>query len=305
MNYIDDVLNLFSDGLFHSVQDISILDLNNILDIFSLINIELSFSLDREAKNLLCKSSKKFNLLDIKRLKLSINTPFYYFPIVESTNSELLSYDFQDITFCFSEFQTQGRGKYLRKWESIFAKNIIFSAYIKNKLLYKHPSLSLVVGVLIAKFLSSKGFDIKLKWPNDIFLNNSKVGGILVENHLQGSADISVIGIGINIDNFSNNINQSWLNLEGLNREDFLIFISNKFLEILNSKKRIDILFYDILEEWWDIYDLFKDKIIKIKYKGNILEGKVLGIDFSSGELKLNICNEIKLFSIGEISINK
>lgn len=122
-------------------------------------------------------------------------------------------------TALLAETQTAGKGRQGRSWVSV-PGNILLSVYwpfeCKLDALY---GLSLVVGIAIARVLKNNGLlDVQLKWPNDIYWQNRKMGGILIEtkqNRL-GMID-AVIGIGLNIvvmDEYSAVINQKFVSLE-------------------------------------------------------------------------------------------
>ena len=103
---------------------------------------------------------------------------------------------------CFSEQQTQGRGRRGREWLSPFASNIYHSLLWYFE---KDPSelmgLSLAVAVMTTRALKQYGIKtgLELKWPNDIFWESQKLAGILIEMVSQPQ-DICavVVGIGIN-----------------------------------------------------------------------------------------------------------
>lgn len=104
-------------------------------------------------------------------------------------------------TIVLAESQTAGKGRLGRTWISP-PGNIYMSIYWPfNCALDKLYGLSIVVGIAIARVLQHNGLEeVKLKWPNDIFWQDRKLGGILIETKQgkSGSIDV-VIGIGINI----------------------------------------------------------------------------------------------------------
>jgi BirA family biotin operon repressor/biotin-[acetyl-CoA-carboxylase] ligase len=102
---------------------------------------------------------------------------------------------------CFSEVQTDGRGRRGRSWYSPLGAGLLFSIGWRFD---EQPAsigcLSLVVGLACARALESLGIDgIELKWPNDLIFRGAKLGGILVEmrGEAHGAVEL-VIGIGIN-----------------------------------------------------------------------------------------------------------
>lgn len=109
----------------------------------------------------------------------------------------------------FSHEQTAGKGQRGRKWESAKGENIILSILLKP-----HPlpiatqfQLSAMVAVSLHEFFSAyAGSNTKIKWPNDLYWQDRKAGGILIESIIQGqdtnSAPVwkwAIAGIGINI----------------------------------------------------------------------------------------------------------
>lgn len=101
-----------------------------------------------------------------------------------------------------AEFQYHGRGRRGRQWLSPYARNLAVSlGKASKRSLGDMGGLSLVVGLALAEGLEAAGVkDISLKWPNDLWVNNKKLAGILVE--LVGSADGTqvIIGFGVNVE---------------------------------------------------------------------------------------------------------
>ena len=105
--------------------------------------------------------------------------------------------------FCvFTDFQTAGKGQQGNKWEAEQRKNLLFSLIIYPS----HVSIdgqfiiSQLISLALKKTLDLYVDNVKIKWPNDIYWKDKKLGGILIENSLQGNAiKYSVIGVGLNI----------------------------------------------------------------------------------------------------------
>ena len=100
--------------------------------------------------------------------------------------------DARDHTVIMAEAQSDGRGRYHRTWVShhgnLYA-SFIFSAEERD------PRLAYVVAVAVTETLISFGINPKIKWPNDILIDDKKVCGILIEY----AGRFVIIGIGINI----------------------------------------------------------------------------------------------------------
>ena len=124
---------------------------------------------------------------------------------VDSTNSYLRRLDMQDdqrLTLVTAEFQSAGRGADTNRWESERAKNLLFSLRLMPKSLPARRmfAISEVAALAVRDALNASAPGFCIKWPNDVYYEDSKVAGILIENDLQGAKiRCSTIGIGINV----------------------------------------------------------------------------------------------------------
>ncbi len=127
-------------------------------------------------------------------------------PSIDSTNSELMRRaraGFMEPLLLVAEAQTAGRGRLGRGWHSRPGHSLTFSLALPMAPL-NWSGLSLAVGVSLAHSLHP---DVRLKWPNDLWLQERKLGGILVETASSGAAlgasgqapRLVVVGVGINI----------------------------------------------------------------------------------------------------------
>ncbi|MFA6403807.1 MAG: biotin--[acetyl-CoA-carboxylase] ligase [Salinivirgaceae bacterium] len=101
-----------------------------------------------------------------------------------------------------ADFQNSGKGLGANTWESEPGKNLTFSLLLRPDSLKAEDLflLSKAVSLGIIDALNEIRNCFTIKWPNDIYYQNKKVGGILIENQIQGDyIKYSVIGIGINI----------------------------------------------------------------------------------------------------------
>ncbi len=97
-----------------------------------------------------------------------------------------------------AEHQTHGRGRQGRPWHSTAGASLTFSVSLPLNL-PDWSGLSLVVGCAIAQALDPDGQRLQLKWPNDLWLDGRKLGGILIETVPAGQSRMAVIGVGLNI----------------------------------------------------------------------------------------------------------
>lgn len=135
-----------------------------------------------------------------------INIPIERVEILPSTNDYLSELCHQGKTEEFytviAEEQTAGKGQRGNCWESEAGKNLTFSTVLypttfeANKQFY----LSMLAAVSIVDALTDYTEGFSIKWPNDIYWKDKKIGGILIENELEGMfLNQTIIGIGLNV----------------------------------------------------------------------------------------------------------
>jgi BirA family transcriptional regulator, biotin operon repressor / biotin---[acetyl-CoA-carboxylase] ligase len=105
-------------------------------------------------------------------------------------------------TIIYTNYQSDGRGQAGNRWESEDGKNLLISIIIFPSMISPSDqflismSFSLGISDFIKRYISS----VSIKWPNDIYVNNDKIAGILIENAIMGvSIEHTIAGIGINI----------------------------------------------------------------------------------------------------------
>ena len=148
---------------------------------------------------------------------------------VDSTNSEAKRRisDIDNLSVLSALSQSEGRGQKGNKWSSLPGENLTFSIVLKFEEqtagkagLSVAGKLQLVVAareqfvlteitsLSIVEFLSRHGIKAKIKWPNDIYVGDKKICGVLIENSLRGeNLSSSIIGIGLNINQRNFDVN--------------------------------------------------------------------------------------------------
>jgi BirA family biotin operon repressor/biotin-[acetyl-CoA-carboxylase] ligase len=168
---------------------------------------------------------------------------------LDSTNSRLLGMASATSpqasgTVCLAEFQTAGRGRVGRVWQTPFGGNICLSLLWWFDGHAAFSGLSLAVGVAIVRALRSAGVEgVGLKWPNDILWRGRKLGGILLE--VSGEAHgcyAVVVGIGLNMHIpavRAGAIDQAWTDLDHVtsgsppSRNRLIALLLNELLPLL------------------------------------------------------------------------
>ncbi|WP_417641664.1 bifunctional biotin--[acetyl-CoA-carboxylase] ligase/biotin operon repressor BirA [Enterobacter kobei] len=232
-------------------------------------------------------------------------------PVIDSTNQYLL--DRMDALHsgdtCVAEYQQAGRGRRGRKWFSPFGANLYLSMYWR---LEQGPAaamgLSLVIGIVMAEVLQSLGAEeVRVKWPNDLYLQDRKLAGILVElTGKTGDAAQIVIGAGINLAMRTvgaDVINQGWINLQeagiAVDRNQLAVRLISELRDALRLFEQEGLSPY--LTRWKKL-DNFINRPVKLIIGDKEIYGICRGID-AQGALLLDQDGIIKPWVGGEISL--
>ncbi|MDD5276931.1 MAG: bifunctional biotin--[acetyl-CoA-carboxylase] ligase/biotin operon repressor BirA [Methylovulum sp.] len=237
---------------------------------------------------------------------------------IDSTNRYLAARSQQDATssglVCFAEHQTAGKGRRGREWVSPFGNNIYVSILWRFQLGYAGiTGLSLAIGVAVIRALKQLGFaDVGLKWPNDIYSQGKKLGGILIE--VSGESDgpcTAIIGLGLNRflpDAAADGITQAWTDLSKLNnptmpdRNQLAGTLLNHLLAIIADFEQMGLQAY--LEEW-RCYDCLYNQSATLFIGEQAFTGIIAGID-DNGLLLISQANgKVNAFASGEVSFHQ
>ena len=236
------------------------------------------------------------------------------FSCIDSTNNHLMARAQNEMLsgcVCFTEEQTAGKGRRGRQWISPQGQNIYGSFLWRFNSVTNLGGLSLAIGVGVIRILQQHGItNVGLKWPNDIYSNGKKLGGILIEvtSHHDGSAS-AVIGLGLNLNLPPNidGITQAYTNLNEiapdivLNRNFIIAQLLNELLPIAATFEDKALTAY--LDEWRS-YDCLFGKQVNFFVGSQKHAGIVQGID-ENGLLKLERDDGvIQTFASGEVSFS-
>jgi BirA family transcriptional regulator, biotin operon repressor / biotin---[acetyl-CoA-carboxylase] ligase len=191
------------------------------------------------------------------------------FTSVDSTNikaSELLaSKSVEEGTLIVASFQEKGKGQEGNFWESEAGKNLIFSIILNPTFLKpeKQFVLNKIISLGVAEFIQQilPKSQVKIKWPNDIYVGDQKIAGILINNIIQGnSIENAIVGIGVNV-------NQNVFLSNAPNPVSISQLAGKKFKLLDLRKQLIDALnfWYEALKN--DRLDLIDPKYISLLYR--------------------------------------
>lgn len=175
---------------------------DDLCNVISEINISKLAQLD--FKDDVVRLHLSLPVIDIKYLleKLGKNA-IHYLPVTTSTNSwcfEHLDEDFEDGVVVVSDCQVSGRGRFGRVWVSPMSQFIYSQAFHVDVSVDDFQGFSECLGNEIVHFLKQQGVsECRVKWPNDIYVNQQKMGGILCEIRPFHGNNLLVVGIGMNL----------------------------------------------------------------------------------------------------------
>ena len=200
--------------------------------------------------------------------------------------------------------QTNGKGRQNKEWRSGKGENITMSVIKEHSSLpiYRQFELSMVVSLACVDFFNIFNLGAQIKWPNDIFLNDKKAGGILIENVILGSqVRWSVIGIGININQkvFESNIIATSISM-ATGVEYDIVQMAKALKQCL--QKRMELLGLNMGSEILEEYNksLFKINLnCRIKRGNAIFETTIKGVNMN-GELMTKDTME-RVFELNEV----
>jgi BirA family transcriptional regulator, biotin operon repressor / biotin---[acetyl-CoA-carboxylase] ligase len=235
---------------------------------------------------------------------------------IPSTNTYLVERALENApsgAICFAEQQTAGKGRRGRHWVSPFGSNIYLSILWRFQASPMAISgLSLAIGIAVIRALKVHyGDTFRLKWPNDIYYQDKKLGGILVE--VSGESDgpcAAVIGLGLNVylpEVEAAAITQQWTDLtqitgqQQLNRNVLAGTLLDQLLFVISEFEAVGIAAY--LDEWRR-YDCLKDKPAKLFIGQHSYEGIVQGIDDNGLLLLARPDGSTQAYASGEVSFN-
>lgn len=191
-----------------------------------------------------------------------------YFQEIDSTNNYAKDNfeSLKDGTLIISEYQSAGKGRLGKNWQSNIGEGIWMSLMLKPEIpVYKAPFLTLVAGAAILNAFRNIGVDAEIKWPNDIVLNGKKMCGILTEMVAEvEKVGCVVIGMGINVNTmlFPRELSEKATSIK---KEGFEL-------------KRSDII-REIMHEFEKLYTTYieygsKEEVISVCRKYSVLIGK-------------------------------
>ena len=228
-------------------------------------------------------------------------------PQTNSTNEDAWEYIQNGIShgsLFLTDTQTDGKGRRDNKWFSTPEKSLTFSFILHSKLeLEKMGLLPLLTGISIVRGIeSATAIQTGLKWPNDIMLNEKKMGGILIESKQIRNGLGVVVGVGLNINENAqdiphtlrnNAISLTMFSRQTHSREQILSAILNEFETLYNNQM-------DSIIPLWTDHCIHQDREVSFHSEKGKQKGIFQGIS-SQGHAEIQINGKTQTFPSGMV----
>lgn len=236
-----------------------------------------------------------------------------YLPSCQSTNDEasaLIAHHVSPIegTLVITRHQTAGRGQRGNVWEAKPDQNLTFSLILKPSFLTATEQFWLNMAISLGIYDTLRpliGDELRIKWPNDIYVGSQKLGGILIENTLQGyNIAWSVVGIGLNVNQTefqfptATSLQQHAFLLNGYDLPGLLerlcSTIEQRYLQLRSGER--DALKINYLQTLYRYQETHA-----FESTGRHFQGTIIGVD-ETGRLSIAESGRIQHFGFKEVS---
>ena len=230
----------------------------------------------------------------------------YRFKKLNSTNKFLKENcdKYTPYSVIIADEQEEGHGRYQRKWHSAKGKDLTFSLLLplNKKESYIWANITQITAIAILETAKEYRLDSKIKWPNDILIDDQKISGILTEVISCKTGSYAIVGVGINI-------NSSKKELISINQKATSFFVESKI------EHRIDIILDKILKKIVDNYTIlsqngfepfyktfsdnlaWKDRLITLKDGNKSIMGTIINLN-KDGTLNFKYKNSSDIITL-------
>jgi BirA family transcriptional regulator, biotin operon repressor / biotin---[acetyl-CoA-carboxylase] ligase len=231
-----------------------------------------------------------------------------YYNRLDSTNEEAWELieeeqENQHGTIVLTENQIRGKGRKENSWSMVAGKGLAISVILDKKYPSNRSSfISLAAGIAVVESLEKRGIECSLKWPNDIYYQEKKIGGILCESKIRkDSIDKIVVGVGINV---NETIEEHPMDLQKTlttmfsisnhahQRELIVAEFINSFERLL---KKLDDEPTSIIDEWHN-HCLHLNKKVSFSNDKQLDKGTFIGLN-EKGYARIEINGEVKTYN--------
>jgi BirA family biotin operon repressor/biotin-[acetyl-CoA-carboxylase] ligase len=202
-----------------------------------------------------------------------------------------------------TDYQINGKGQRNNIWESERGQNLLFSFLLKPHIPIKYLfKLHIITSLAIRDTLMNLGLkEVKIKWPNDIYVFDKKISGILIENQIfNRKLKQVIVGIGLNVNQSEfNNLNATSIFKEIDNK----LFLNNVFSLLRKSIKN---KYYDIHRSMEELIHEYQQDLYKFKsyqnfiYNKKSFNGRIVGV-LHDGRINIEFNGKKEKFDFGSV----
>ncbi len=212
-----------------------------------------------------------------------------------------------------ADSQSQGRGRMGRPWSSPAGSNLYLSVVLRPSFpAYRAPQITLVAGISCAQALIRvTGLDIRIKWPNDIFLHGRKAAGILAEMEGERSdLRFIILGMGINVNwargDIPEHLQETATSLRAESGREFSrgLIAAEILADLERNYAHFEAEgFSEKMRQEWERLAGLKGKWATATFLGQNVSGKIVGLDTDGALLLLDERGTTHRFLVGDVSL--
>lgn len=234
-----------------------------------------------------------FSSTKLVELLPMLDGKFYYAKELVSSNdtaAELIEQGAGSGTLVLAERQSRGRGRRGNAWSCPAGEGLLFSLVLEPDIeRYEWSRLALAAGLAVVDAIAKYGIEAKIKWPNDVWIDDKKCAGVLIE----GCDNCVIVGVGVNVleKHFPETLNATSLLLEGgekVSREELLADIVRR---LFFWESRCGQGFSDVVEAV-NAHCALKGEMVQLTRNGERVTGMMIGTNLD-GHLVLECAGEL------------
>lgn len=236
-----------------------------------------------------------------------LNFEIIRFDVLDSTNNYaanlIKASNPEEGVVILTNWQSAGKGQRGNVWQANASENLTLSVILKPEIRVRNSfQLNVVMSLAVLDTLKEFGLDAIIKWPNDIYVGNEKIAGILIENSISGDRiKYSILGLGLNVNQISfHQVNATSIaKCTGKNIE--LKAVEELILNHLKrSYLRLKMGQYATLKNEYYRNMLGFQEIRSYEDVSGIFDGVILGFD-EQGNLKINVNQTVRTYAFKEV----
>lgn len=226
-----------------------------------------------------------------------------HFESIDSTNTYAKEHitDLNHYDVIWADYQTHGRGRRDHQWMAPKKAHVMASIIIKESIeANRIQQLTQVCAVSLWQFCQSQGIEAKIKWPNDIYVGDKKLVGILIESVFEKELQGIVIGTGINVK--EEGLPSTAVCLQSLGSPLGIKETLESYLHYFNENYQLFKLGkYEQLLKIANEHAYLKNKTVYLQEHGNVQIGNLL----ADGRIEIAKAHQLHYIHVNEFSLSK